>query len=200
MPIEWAVAGRPLAGERVSGDAHVVQPFPNGVLVAVIDALGHGDQAAATSELASTILRAHAGESVPTLIALCHDGLRAARGAVMSVASINGRNNTVTWAGVGNVEGVLLRANSVMRSVRESLLVRNGVVGFQMPSVRPTVLPLEVNDVLAFATDGIGPGFLETHPAHHPPQRIADDILTRYAKPADDALVLVARYVGRAAP
>jgi hypothetical protein len=51
--IEWDVAMRALAGQVVSGDQYLGKPFVNGVLVAVIDGLGHGEDAAAAANLAS---------------------------------------------------------------------------------------------------------------------------------------------------
>ena len=40
--IEWGVATRALPGQAESGDRHLVQRFPDGVLAAVVDGLGHG--------------------------------------------------------------------------------------------------------------------------------------------------------------
>lgn len=195
MTIDWAVAERPLPGEGLSGDAYVVEPFSGGVLVAVVDALGHGPDAAATSRLAIEALRSCASDTIAGAIRACHQRLRAARGAVMSLASFDARNDTMTWGGVGNVEGFLLRRGT--EPSRESLVVRNGVVGFNLPSVRTTVVPVARGDVLVLATDGISDGFVEGSRAGTP-QEIADGILARYAKPTDDALVLVAAYVGAA--
>jgi len=42
----WGLAAMPLAGESESGDCCVVKAFDKGVLVAVVDALGHGREAA----------------------------------------------------------------------------------------------------------------------------------------------------------
>ena len=54
-------------------------------------------------------------------------------------------------------------------------------------------------DTLIFATDGVGGDFLnEVLPQRDPAQALADYILGRWGKQTDDALVLVARYVGLA--
>jgi len=47
-----------------------------------------------------------------------------------------------------------------------------------------------------FASDGIATGFLSDVSAKEDPQRLADQILARHGKGTDDALVLVARYIG----
>jgi len=115
----------------------------------------------------------------------------------MSLASFNGRDNTMTWLGVGNVEAMLLRADAAASPRRENVLLRSGVVGCQLPALRAAIIPVMRGDVLVFATDGIGGHFAEEVILSDPPQRIAEHILARCAKGTDDALVLVARYLGR---
>ncbi|HEY3745971.1 MAG TPA: hypothetical protein VGL17_07010, partial [Gemmatimonadaceae bacterium] len=88
--IAWAWAGTALEGDE-SGDLHVVALLPRGALLAVIDGLGHGAEAAAAAREAATILRGHAALPVSDLIELCHEGLRKTRGAVMSLASLDMR-------------------------------------------------------------------------------------------------------------
>src|SRR4051812_16934568 len=48
-PLEWAVAGRALSGQLESGDAGLVVALARGTLLAVIDGLGHGSEAAAAA-------------------------------------------------------------------------------------------------------------------------------------------------------
>src|SRR6266478_1807830 len=109
--LEWGVAKRALPGETVCGDLHLVQPFQDGVLVAAVDGLGHGEEAASAAQIAVETLRANACESVVSLLERCHEVLRATRGATVTLASFNVRDGTMTWVGVGSVEGVLLHAD-----------------------------------------------------------------------------------------
>src|SRR5688572_9162577 len=109
--VDWGVATRPITGETVSGDLHLVQSLDNGVLLATIDGVGHGDEATAAAQAAAAILEKHAHESVISLVKRCHASLTKTRGVVMTVASLDALENTITWLGVGNVEGVLLRAD-----------------------------------------------------------------------------------------
>src|SRR5919109_2051599 len=87
--LAWGVATRALVGQAVSGDRHLVAPFPNGVLVAVIDGLGHGEAAAAAADIAVARLASPAHDSPLSLVRRCHKGLKATRGVVMSLAAIN---------------------------------------------------------------------------------------------------------------
>lgn len=194
--VDWGVAQRAVEKDRESGDWYVIKPFPNGVLMAALDGLGHGEEASAAAKIAVDILQAHAQESVISLLKRCHDALRRSRGVVMSLASVNGLDGVMTWSGVGNVEGLLLRANNNMQPVRETLLLRRGVLGNQLPTLQATVIPLTLGDTVVFVTDGIRSGFAEGVERDDPPQKMADRILAQHSKGNDDALVLVARYQG----
>ncbi|MBI4465793.1 MAG: SpoIIE family protein phosphatase, partial [Acidobacteria bacterium] len=122
------------------------------------------------------------------------------RGAVMSLASFSDHYHTLTWLGVGNVEGVLLRANTDENQPDENILMRGGVVGFRLPHLQALVVDVSPGDLLIFATDGIRPGFAKDLRRTDPPQRIADHICAKYSTGNDDSLVLVARYVGSGRP
>src|SRR5213594_751651 len=50
--IEWDIAQLTLEGQGKSGDRYFVKSFANSVLVAVLDGLGHGDEAAAAAQVA----------------------------------------------------------------------------------------------------------------------------------------------------
>jgi hypothetical protein len=188
--IEWSVALRSLAAE--SGDQYLVERVPDGVMVAVVDGLGHGPAAAAAARTAVDVLRANAGEPPVSLLKHCHEALRSTRGAVVSLACFDGRG--MTWVGVGNVDGILVRADPDAGA--ERLLVRGGVVGRQLPVLEAAQVEVARGDVLIFATDGVRSDFAEAVPGRGSPQSTADRILADYAKPTDDALVMVARYLG----
>jgi phosphoserine phosphatase RsbX len=194
--IEWGVASRALPGQPASGDMSVVKSFSDGVLIAALDGLGHGEEAATAAAVAAATLEAHAAEPLMTLMQKCHDSLRATRGVAMSVASINVGSGLVTWLGVGNVEGVLLRRGSVRAEAEMPLLLRAGVVGFQLPALDVEILSISAGDTFIFVTDGIQSDYARGLARSFPPQKAAEMILARYGKATDDALVLVARYQG----
>jgi phosphoserine phosphatase RsbX len=195
--VHWGVATLALAGQSESGDLHLVAPVKHGVLVAVVDGLGHGEEAAAPAKLAVQTLEQFAEEPPLSLVQRCHAALRGSRGVVMSLARFDAHRGTMTWLGVGNVEGLLHHAHWAERSARASLVTRGGIVGSELPAVQAAVVPVEAGDTLVFATDGIRSGFADDISVSEDPQRLADHVLSRYGKSTDDALVLVARYVGR---
>lgn len=192
--LEWAVATLALPGQSESGDLHVVKQTPTGMLIGVVDGLGHGEEAAVAARQAVVAMDRAAGEPLMALVRRCHEALRRTRGVVMSVAWLNGRDDTMSWLGVGNVEGVLVRAQAAQS---ETIMHLGGVVGYDLPALRPATHRLSSGDLLIFATDGIRAGFTERLSLGGPPQRLADHILANYSRGNDDALVLVARYLGQ---
>ena len=196
--IDWGVASSALPGETQSGDLHLVKPLAGGVLLAVVDGLGHGAEAATAARRAVTTLDEHASESVLALLERCHWALKGSRGVVMSLAFADRRQNALTWAGVGNVECMLFHATAATPAnpTRASLVTRGGIVGSELPQIRAQVLPLAAGDVVIFATDGIREGFSDGLQFEAPPQQLAEHILSQHGKGTDDALVLVARYRG----
>lgn len=198
-PIDWGVAQITLEGETVCGDRHLVQSRSDGILVAVVDGLGHGAEAGAAAQAAIDVLAAHADEPVIPLLKRSHKALRPTRGVTMSLASLNSTYATITWLGVGNVEGVLLRADKEAVPAQENVMLFPGVAGHHLPSLRATITPVALGDLLIFYTDGIRGDFLLEPPIPgHSPQRIADRICAKYSKGNDDCLVLVARFAGGA--
>ena len=183
-------------GQAVSGDLHLVKTFDQRALLAVVDGVGHGKEAMAAARTAVSILEAHAHESAIALIKRCHEALKQTRGAVMTVASLSGMDETITWTGVGNVEGRLVRSEADTSHPSESALLRGGLVGLHLPSLHANVVPVAQGDLLVLATDGIHAGFDESIDVCETPQSIANAVLERHFKGTDDALVLVARYLG----
>jgi phosphoserine phosphatase RsbX len=192
--LELGVAERALPGEGRSGDRAVLAAYAGGALVAAIDGLGHGGGAADAAEIAATVLYEHGHEGPEALLDRCHRALTRTRGVVMTLAWFDLVDRTLSWTGVGNVEGRLVHAAAGPRAPTHGALTKGGVVGYNMPSVRVTGTDLEQGDVMVLATDGIDSGFAAAIAAGGSAQEIADRILTEHAKQSDDALVVVVRY------
>jgi negative regulator of sigma-B (phosphoserine phosphatase) len=104
----------------------------------------------------------------------------------------------MTWVGVGNVEGIVLRAERNAVPAQEHIMLFPGTAGHQLPWLRAAVTPVNAGDLVIFFTDGIRRDFLlEPIPAQSL-QRVANLICDKHSKGTDDALVLVARYAGGA--
>lgn len=191
--VDWAAAERALAGQHDSGDQFLIRRREDGVLVAAIDGLGHGVEAARAARLAAAVLDAHADQTLITLMNRCHTALCGTRGVTMSLARFVARDSVVVWLGVGNVEGVVVFSHNRAKSAE--LLLQGGVVGGHLPPLVASTVSVAPDDTLVFATDGVAPAFADSIIRTDSPQVIADRTLRQHAKPTDDALVVVARYV-----
>lgn len=195
--IQWGAATEIHRGEDLSGDQYLVKPLASKMLIAVVDGVGHGAEAATASQTAISALEANAEQSIDALFKACHRKLAGSRGVVMTVALIDSALHSLTWAGVGNVEGRLLRADKESSHPEETLLLRSGVVGHNLPStLNVSTLQVFKGDVLILATDGIRADFTTRLHIGRSAHQIANDILSRHNKGTDDALVVVARYRG----
>jgi negative regulator of sigma-B (phosphoserine phosphatase) len=185
-----------MEGEARSGDLAVFAGLPRGALVAVLDGLGHGDEAADASDIAAAVLREHRSAPAVELLERCHQALRQTRGVVMTLAWFDLESRELAWAGVGNVEARLVRGAAAHGDRHVSPLVLGGVVGFNLPRVRPSIIPLESGDAVAFATDGIEADYSASLAAGVPAQALAERIFAQHGKGTDDALAVVVRFLG----
>jgi negative regulator of sigma-B (phosphoserine phosphatase) len=195
--LEIGVAGVAIEGEQRSGDLAVFAPYDRGGLVAVIDGLGHGDDAADASALAERVIREHASVPPTDLLKRCHEALRKSRGVVLTAAWFDLEAMELFWAGVGNVEARLVRGAAAYGARHDSALVLGGVLGYNLPRVRPARTDLRRGDAVAFATDGIDADYSTSLTPGLPAQRLAERILQRHGRDTDDALAAVVRYVAR---
>lgn len=192
--VDYWVAQRPILGEHESGDQYLVAHFPGGALAAVVDGLGHGEQASIAAKLAIATLAAQPDDPVPVLMQRCHEALRKTRGAVITLASFHGATRTMTWLAVGNVEAIL-RRDRVLRSKPIAILPRNGIVGDRLPPLNPATLPLARGDLLLLATDGIASVFVREVDRMEQPRQLVNHIFAQHAKNTDDALILGVEWI-----
>ena len=183
-------------GEATSGDLAVVSLLPEGVLVAGIDGLGHGDEAARAARKAAEVVRQSPSQDLALLVQRCHDALKGTRGAAITLAFVSLSEGGVTWLGVGNVEGRVLSGDPSATQPKGSLPLGTGVPGHELPPVRATKLDLRTGDVIVLATDGVASAFADSLDVSGSTQAISERILSDHWKPLDDGLVVTVRYLG----
>jgi negative regulator of sigma-B (phosphoserine phosphatase) len=194
--LERGVAGAAIEGEERSGDLAVFAGYAGGALVAVLDGLGHGDAAADASDIAADVIRRNRSAPPAELLQRCHTALHRTRGVVMTLAWFDLDRHEMSWAGVGNVEARLVRGAATYGDRHDSALVLGGVVGYNLPTIRPATMDLLPGDAVAFATDGIEADYSASLAPGVPAQKLAERIYERHGKGTDDALAVVVRYVG----
>ena len=192
---EYAIAESKLAGEIECGDASFVKLSKDRAILTVVDGLGHGADAAVAANTAVGRLTKLENYSPLTLVRECHDALRFSRGAAMGLVMLDHVSNTLSWVGIGNVSAMVLRAGRVGRDRYETLMRHAGIVGHNLPHLQEIVLALQPGDILILATDGVDEDFLQQFDVLDSLQQTADEIIRRFKRGDDDALVLIARYL-----
>jgi hypothetical protein len=105
------VAARPKPGEVLNGDAYFYGEIGGQVLVCLIDGIGHGEEGHRASAKMVQFLE---GSNVLDLDELIRDGhqqLRGTRGAVVGMAVIREEEDSISYAGVGNITTVVVGTN-----------------------------------------------------------------------------------------
>jgi serine phosphatase RsbU (regulator of sigma subunit) len=108
----------------------------------------------------------------------------------MGVALIAPVDGTLVYAGVGNVEARLISANRAVR-----LQSARGIVGAVFPTVQPVEASLDPGWLLVIHSDGVSSKLdldEEAGAKAADPQLLANRILARWSRAADDATVVVA--------
>ena len=170
----------------------------HGTLFGVVDGAGHGGEAARAAAIARDVLDDLAGAPSPRLVRACHDALASSRGAAMGVAFVGERAAQLTWLGVGRVHAAVLRGDGFGPWRERWLRTAAGEAGLALPELHPEEVELERGDLLVLATDGVRPTFAEFLGLAGSPQDIARRIVERSWTRTDDAVALVARYLGPA--
>jgi serine phosphatase RsbU (regulator of sigma subunit) len=197
--IAWGAASRPLAADGPSGDGYVVLTHPERTLVAVVDGLGRGHEAAAASHAALRTIARDVHETPIRLVEHCHRQLRGTRGVVLALAVFEEAARRMDWIGVGDVNAILWRADHAARPRVETLFTARGIVGRHLPPLVARTLSVAPGDTLVLATDGVARGFPDVPAPAGTPEETARRILERHGTGADDALVVVADIRGEAA-
>jgi anti-sigma regulatory factor (Ser/Thr protein kinase) len=174
-----------------SGDAAFLRRDPAGLVVALIDGVGHGEAARRAADLAVQALDA-SGESDPTvLLAQIDAACRGSRGVAASVARWDVEGGVVSAAGMGNVSLRLFDpdADSAV------FLPTPGVLGARtVRAFAARVVRAPPGAVLIAHTDGVETEReLPRALLLQPPLFAAHHLLSRRSKVHDDRMVLVLR-------
>ena len=196
--LDWAVASRPMVGQALSGDIATVLATSTRAVLAVIDGLGHGPEAAEAAEMAIRVIEQNRAEPVEALLLLAHERLSESRGVAATLAIVDGESGRMDWLGVGNVNGTVLRADEMARPRTHGVFLCRGVLGYLLPRLHVSEpLQLAPGDAIVIATDGVRGDLTNPIRPEVAVDRLAETILADQATYEDDALVLVARYRGR---
>lgn len=181
---------RPCQGEVVCGDGIVVLPLPGeGVLLGMIDVLGHGREAAQLARHIESWLKQHASTDLLGMLAGLHKELRGSRGSAVTLARL-APDGLLEWVGVGNT---MLRK---INTTTTTCFAQPGTVGEILRTPRIQSLQVLARDVLLLNSDGIAehlPMESLLTIAQLPIAQMAKEVLARFGKPHDDCACLLLR-------
>lgn len=183
----------PKDGEIANGDAVVYRVEGDVALLAVIDALGHGPEAAevarhAVDELGSAPLH----DGVERLVLRLHERLQRSRGSAGLLCTIRPGPHSDTngdyeleACSVGNVEMRVAPA-------KVSVMLTPGILGSRLTNLRIFRSPISLGERLAIFSDGVAPRFTLRDLTNLPALEACQKILEQHRRPHDDATILVA--------
>jgi anti-sigma regulatory factor (Ser/Thr protein kinase) len=178
----------PLKGEFVSGDKWTVCELNGALYCLVVDGLGHGFEACEASKLA--VKRFTENLSLPpgAMLKVLHNSLRGTRGAVAGVAFINLEEQTLVYAGLGNIVGVLCEGTD-----RKHLVSLNGTLGYESRKIMEFKLHWSSQSTLIMHSDGLPTRASDEldHINTTSPSLIAASLFFHQTKSTDDATILV---------
>ena len=190
LALGWAVARQPKLAEGRSGDGYLIRRTGAHVMIAVTDGTGSGPEAADAADICLSAVGKTAGHSIRGCFDDCHAALRGSRGAALGVALVDLGAARVTWAAVGDIDGLLLCPRDRGEVRRHTIFQRGGTLGVLNPGIHPQCHQLAGGEVILMTTDGVSRRYRDSIRPVPPMRRIAADTLARFGKPNDDGLVL----------
>ena len=181
----------PKPGEDICGDTWTCRLTREGVAILVVDGLGHGPSAADAARAARGLFQEGPDDaSVARMLDRLHRGLRATRGAAAAIAHVEPRRELVTYAGVGNIAGLILGGEHP-----RAMVSHNGILGHEVRRIQEFTYPWPPRSTLVLHSDGLTshwsldgyPGVIRCHPG-----LIAGLLYRDFRRPHDDVTVVVA--------
>ncbi|HEX4085112.1 MAG TPA: SpoIIE family protein phosphatase [Chthoniobacteraceae bacterium] len=186
---QFGAVNAAMPGQDICGDSWAVLRGNTGsIRVMIADGSGHGEFAAEASRKAVEIFHENPTMELPLLLEEMHHALRATRGAAVAVAEIDRARGLLSYAGIGNISGVILSHDT-----SANLVSMNGTIGLNARGYRVFTNPWPADAVLFMASDGLKSqlqwnrysGLIE-----RPPGLIAGVLYRDHLRGRDDATAL----------
>ena len=191
MKFQFSVYCVPYQGEPQAGDGHFVCRLDNGLLVVIIDVLGHGVKAAELARKMEVKLQKIANEDVESLVCTMHKYLLGSLGAAMTAVYFDGETQQAKGVGIGN---------TLVRQLGEnyrSFSAQAGIVGELLPTLRPFSFGFQADETYLFTTDGVKENIDPDEMAFANSKALdylSSYFVANYSKPYDDSTAIVVRY------
>jgi anti-sigma regulatory factor (Ser/Thr protein kinase) len=190
-PIEVGVVSVPIKGEDCCGDGWGLRKASDSMLLMVVDGLGHGILASEAARAAESVFTASHTDSPTPILQDSHDALRKTRGAAMAIAALHLERQLVSFAGVGNIGGSIVKPGAT-----RGMASHNGTLGHHLHRIQEFTFPWDADSILVMYSDGLKSGWdLSPYPGiwNKHPGLIAGMLYRDFARDRDDVTVLVAK-------
>ncbi|MDD4346490.1 MAG: SpoIIE family protein phosphatase [Desulfitobacteriaceae bacterium] len=183
--IKIRVVSSPLHDDS-GGDAYLVKRLANKVLLSVVDGLGHGHMANLAANRTIELLKANQDTQLEKILDSIHKALANTVGVVLGLALVDYQFSQLTCAGVGNIT-IKLIGNNI-----DEVILPTGILGYRKNNFLLRTITISQDSLLLMHTDGIldcyklNPSYLAS------PQQLVQTLMSKYRRPNDDVLVLVA--------
>lgn len=190
MVLQAATYIRPMPGHHVGGDAAVVREVEDGLLVTIVDVLGHGVEAHEFAVQIQSFFEATTVTDPEMLANALHARFRGGRGAAVGICHIRREDGVANYVGHGNTA-----ARRLWRQPAR-MVSRDGTIGGRIRSCPSQTLKLESGDVLLMYTDGVKDRFELAdyrHVISDTAPSIARNVVEMFGKGHDDAACIAVR-------
>lgn len=186
--MRFGVASRPALGMRVNGDAYLIKEWDGQALLALMDGLGHGEEASAASEEAKEYVAENFTRDLEQIVRGLHVQLHKTRGVVAGLVRIDRVGRRLLFCGVGNTE---------VRVVGEPPMhptSLDGIIGLNLRKAKKFEYRYDSLRAVVLHSDGISGRFdlLGYQSAYKQPQAVAERIVAEFGKEHDDATIIIA--------
>ncbi len=182
---------RPRLGEHGAGDTAVIREIEGGLIIGMVDVLGHGPEAHEVALRIEGYLRQSSATEPGALMTGLHELLKGQiRGAAAGIGRVSHADGTLRFVGHGNT-----RARRLWRQPTR-LISRDGLLGSAIRPHHEQSVSLEPGDVLLFYTDGVSDRFdLDDyrHAISDTPRSLAHNVVNMFGKDHDDAACIALR-------
>ena len=189
-PLEIGVATRPHPSMKVSGDTLVIKKWGKSAIVSIVDGVGHGEFAHAAAAKARHYIETHYDQSITNIFRGVELNCRGTRGVVMALAKFDWGNSKLIFGSVGNIESHVSGG-----SEKINFIARRGIVGKSAPMPRVTENHWDPEAIMIIHSDGLQSirhwGDYLNNNNDKSSTSIAQQMLRDYARPEDDATVII---------
>jgi negative regulator of sigma-B (phosphoserine phosphatase) len=185
--VQIGVASRPMPGEVDCGDQVAVVRDASRSLIAVVDGVGHGTEAATVARAAIAAIVVEPWARLEDVIDRCARALAQTRGAAITLLRFDAATGELEHVGVGNVEV----ACSTRQSAR--FVAVPGIMGVRVRKVLVTSQRVHPGDLFVVHTDGVSRRLDFGRYFDLDPTSLANKLVEQYGSPRDDAACVVLR-------